>query len=83
MTKNEKESIEGLEFYDQQSITQKSCIKTCIKLRTNKVISHLNRMSVKTYGRKINKKMGFSDNRLGTNRETTTDSTSKEKHKYV
>ena len=73
----------GLAFDNKQQITQGSCIKTHIKLRTNKIIAHLNRMSVKSYRRKINKTIGYNDNRLGTNRETITDSTGKDKHKYI
>ena len=61
-------------FDDERQIIQGSCIKTCIKLRTNKIMAHLNRACVKSYGRKINKTTCYDDNRLGTNRETTTDS---------
>ena len=67
----------GLAFDDERQIIQGSCVKTCIKLRTNKIIAHLNRVSVKSYGRKTNKTIGYNDNRLGANRETTTDSTGK------
>ena len=63
-------------------MTQGSCIKKHVKLRINKIIAHLNRMSAKSYGRKINETIGHDDNRLGTNRETTTDvSTGKQKYK--
>ena len=37
----------GLSFDDDRQMTQGSCIKTCVKLRLNKVIAHLNRMSEK------------------------------------
>ena len=47
------------------------------------MIAHLNRVSVKNYGRKTNKTIGCDDNRLGTNRETTKDSTGKNMHKCV
>ena len=40
-------------------------------------------MSAKSYGRKINKTIGYGDDRLGTNQETTTDSTGKQKYKCV
>ena len=73
----------GLAFDDKRSITQTSYIKTCIKLRTNKIIGHLNRYSVNSHGRKIDKTIGYNDNRLGTNRQTTKDSSGKDQHKYI
>ena len=67
----------GLAFDNERQITQVSCIKSCIKLKINKTTGHLNCMTVKSHGRKINRTIGHGDDRLGTNRETTVDSTGK------
>ena len=71
-----------LDVYTTMSDT--SCIKVRIKMKTNKIIAHCNRMSEQSYGRNLTNKNGFSDTMLDTNKKSVAGKTTDQvTHKYV